>query len=169
MFDRDDEQPKALTDAEVAAGARPGESWAEARTRLTRKRWADFNQGGLSADEWVRLGDMFGSIRDCCLDVLRGGTGHNVDRLVAPVLGIVEFCCALAEKRSVEVVPIERMPGHWPFDDTYSLLSRLSPREAASLDREFVGLLDILRSEDPCGYLRDLEEDGCLRMVLMMA
>lgn len=165
MIDILDDQPLALTDAEVASGALPGESWEQARKRLVRQRHEASNQSSLSGLEWQRLVDLTGAIQEVCLATLRDCRGLGANALLAQALNLFEYCCALAEGRTVELIPrIGRVDGL--FDEMYMLLSRLSQREAEGIQDSLIGLLDVLGHPEPYENLLNLEASGVIRTVL---
>ena len=160
----DNRQP-LLTDAEVAAGALPGESWEKARERLERQRHEAAKQSALSGLEWQHLVDLTGAIQVVCIDTLRDLRGEGASQLLAQVLNLLQFCCALAENRTVQLIPRNgRVDGL--FDEMYMLLSRLSPQEAEGIPDTLIGLLDVLGHPEPYDNLLTLEADGALKMVL---
>ncbi|MEE5177128.1 hypothetical protein V2K54_25795 [Pseudomonas alliivorans] len=148
-----------LSDAEVQAGAIPGESWEAARKRLSRPVSA------LTAHEWTRLVHTIDDIRRLCLSQLQRTAGEAAGELRTKVLHLYEFCCAIAEGRDVMVIPAVRLR-HTAFDEAYAQLSRLSISEADWTPEIFIGLLDILVHPDPLENLVSLESEGILQMVL---
>lgn len=154
-----------LTDAEVAASALPGESWEKARERLERQRHETAYQSALSGLEWQRLVDLTGAIREVCIDTLRDWCGEGANQLLAQVLNLFEYSCALAENRKVQLIPRNGRVDSL-FDEMYILLSRLSPQEAEGIPDSLIGLLDILGHPEPYDNLLTLEANGVLKMVL---
>ncbi|WP_219096279.1 hypothetical protein [Pseudomonas sp. UMAB-40] len=154
-----------LTDAQVEAGARPGESWDQARDRLMHERAAATNQSALSELEWKRFVDLIDDIQRVSIEWLHQSKGRNTNYLLNQVRGLFEYCCALAEGRAVELPPLDQMQ-YGLFDEVYVLLSKLLRSETEWLPESFIGLLDVLSHPDPYDYLLSLEADGCLRMVL---
>lgn len=150
-----------LTDAQIRAGARPGESWEQARRRLTEAP----ARSGLSGFEWQRFVDLVDAIRQHCIQWLHDGRGRDVELLRAQVQHLFEYCCALEDGRAVELLPVERIRDGL-FDEAYLLLSRLYPEEAEGLPQCFIGLLDVVSHPEPYENLLNLEDDGTLRMVL---
>jgi len=159
----DPSQP--LTDAQIQAGARPGESWEQARTRLTQATAAEQYSSGLSALEWQRFVDLIDAIQQLCIQWLHDSKGRDAWLLRAQVQHLFEYCCALVERRAVELLPEDRLR-HGLFDEAYLLLSRVHPNEVEGLPQCFIGLLDVVGHPDPYDNLLSLEADGTLRMVL---
>ena len=151
-----------LTDAEVSAGARPGESWDQARERL---RVAPAKQSALSVREWQRFVNLIDDIQRVCVKWLHDSKGRDADLLLNRVQHLFEYCCALSERRSVDLVPLDQLR-YGLFDEAYVALSRLNPEETEWLPECFIGLLDVLNHPEPYDYLLSLEADGCLKMVL---
>lgn len=154
-----------LTDAQIRAGARPGESWEQARRRLTDAAAAAQYRSGLSALEWQRFVDLIGAIREHCIQWLHTSRGRDADLVRTQVQHLFEYCCALEDGRAVELLPAEQMR-NGNFDEAYLLLSRLYPEEADGLAQCFIGLLDVVSHPEPYENLLNLEEEGTLRMVL---
>ncbi|TES71948.1 hypothetical protein [Pseudomonas syringae group genomosp. 3] len=150
---------KKLTDAEVQAGANPGESWEAARNRLSASKSA------LTAKEWTRFVHTIDDIQRLCLSQLQLSAGEDAGVLRTQVLHLHEFCCAIAEGREVLVIPAVRLR-HTAFDEVYAQLSRLSSSEADWTQEIFIGLLDVLAHPDPLENLASLKSEGILRMVL---
>lgn len=165
MIDILDDQPLPLTDTEVSAGALPGESWEQARKRLERQRHEASNPSSLSGLEWQLLVDLTGAIQEVCLDTLRDCRGRGANALLAQALNLFEYCCALAEGRTVELIPHKGRVGGL-FDEMYMLLSRLSQREAEGIPDSLIGLLDVLGHPEPYENLLELEASGVLKMVM---
>lgn len=165
MIDFIDDSPPPLTPAQVAAGSLPGESWEQARERLERQRNKAANKSALSGLEWQRLVDLIGSLQEVCIETLRDSRGESANQLRSQVLNLFEYCLALAEGRTVELIP-RNGRGDGLFAEMYMLLSRLSPREADSIPDSLIGLLDVLGHPEPYDNLLNLEADGVLKMVL---
>lgn len=151
-----------LTDAEVAAAARPGESWEQARERL---RAAPDNQSALSGREWERFVCLIDDIQRICIKWLHDSKGRDTKLLLNQLQSLHEYCCALSERRGVDLVPLDQMR-YGLFDEAYGVLSRLNPDETEWLPGCFIGLLDVLSHPEPYDYLLSLEADGCLKIVL---
>lgn len=169
MIDFFDDEPITLSDSEVAAGARPGEDWEQARNRLMgerhKARYEAYYQSSLSESENKRLFDLTQTIRDACLDALSSHRGYGANALLAQVLNVFEYCLAIYEGRMVELIHRDGSP-EILLDELYMLLSRLNQREAKDVLDSFIGLLDILGNPEPYDTLSSLEEDGLLSMVL---
>ncbi|MEC4242162.1 hypothetical protein [Pseudomonas sp. DSV-1] len=155
-------QPAPLTDAEVASGARPGESWDQARERL---RAAPDNQSALTGREWQRFVHLIDDIQRVCIKWLHDSKGRDAQLLLNQVQNLFEYCCALSEKRAVELVPQDQLR-YGLFDEAYAVLSRLNPDETEWLPECFIGLLDVLSHPEPYENLLGLEAEGLLKMVL---
>lgn len=151
-----------LTDAQVQAGAKPGESWEQARERL---RAAPDFQSALTGREWQRFVHLIDDIQRVCVKWLHDSKGRDAHLLLIQVRHLFEYCCALAEGRAVELLPLDQLR-YGLFDEAYVLLSRLNPEGTEWLPESFVGLLDVLSHPEPYENLMSLEADGCLRMVL---
>lgn len=151
-----------LTDAEVAAGARPGESWEQARERL---RAVSDNQSTLSGPEWKRFAHLIDDIQRVCIKWLHDTKGHDAPLLLNQVKNLFEYCCALSERRAVDLVPLDKLR-YGLFNEAYAVLSRLNPDETEWLPECFIGLLDVLSHPEPYENLLGLEAEGLLKMVL---
>ncbi|ELQ8317567.1 TPA: hypothetical protein L6A34_31330 [Pseudomonas aeruginosa] len=165
MIDFIDDLQPPLSDAEVVAGALPGESWEQARGRMARERYESVNQSALSGLECQRLVDLTEAILEMCIETLRHLRGESANLLMAKVLNLFEYCCALTEGRTVELIPRSGSTDGL-IDEMYVLLSRLSPKEAEGISDSLIGLLDVLGHPEPYDNLLNLEEDGALKMVL---
>jgi hypothetical protein len=162
MNDFLDSRPAPLTDAEIAAGARPGESWEQARERL---RAVPDNQSALTGREWKRFAHLIDDIQRVCIKWLHDTKGRDAQLLLNQVQNLFEYCCALSERRAVELVPLDKLR-YGLFDEAYAVLSRLKPEETEWLPECFIGLLDVLGHPEPYENLLSLDAEGLLKMVL---
>lgn len=158
------DQLTALTDAQVTAGARPGESWSQARERLQSELNQPHNSP-LSVQEWTRFIAMIDDIQRMCIKAVLDSRGLDAQRLLIQVQHLFEYCCACAAGRQVELLPQVKMK-YSLFDETYVQLSRLAPTEAEWTPDLFVGLMDVLGHPEPYEHVVSLTEDGALQMVL---
>lgn len=78
MDDFFEDAPLPLTDEQVAAGALPGESWAQARKRLEAANWAAFRHSELSGLEWERVVELIEAIQDVCVETLHHWCGDLI-------------------------------------------------------------------------------------------
>jgi hypothetical protein len=161
-----DDTQLPLTDALIMVGARPGESWEQARNRLERLRFKERNQGALTLQETERLIDLITQIQTVYFDALPVCSRVVIKQLLAQLLNLSEYCYALSEGRDIQLQFKTRLYAGELFDEVYVLISRMSPQNADSVVEEFGGLIDILSDDNPSEALQYLREEGLLKMVL---
>ncbi|MGO4801122.1 hypothetical protein ACEN2T_17730 [Pseudomonas sp. W22_MBD1_FP4] len=162
MIESMDDSQAPLNDAQVAAGARPGESWEQARERLRVKA---HSTSALNGIEWQRFMHMVDDIQRMCIKSLHDTRGSAAGLLLIQIQQMFEYCSAIADGLQVELLP-QVLLRYGLFDEAYAQLSRLNPEEAKWTPEIFVGLLDVLGHPAPYENLMSLEEEGCLKMVL---
>ncbi|MBX8556954.1 hypothetical protein K5D56_26325 [Pseudomonas cichorii] len=158
--------PLPLTEAQVAAGALPGESWAQARKRLESASLAAFRHSDLSAQEWQHVVELIDALQDVCVETLHQWQGDPDRLLLATVRGLFEYCVAREDERPVSLAVHQVGYAVGFFDEIYGYCARMSPREAKGLADSLIGLRDVLGVEDPYSELLTLKARGQLRMVL---
>ncbi|OPB02765.1 hypothetical protein BFW91_26390 [Pseudomonas fluorescens] len=108
---------------------------------------------------------LIDDIQRVCIKWLHDSKGRDAQLLLNQVRNLFEYCCALSEKRAVELVPLDQLR-YGLFDEAYAVLSRLKPDETDWQPECFIGLLDVLSHPEPYENLLSLESEGILKVVL---